>query len=303
MPMPPLRDIINDTPADATDVEWNFNTIEQHIRNELVHRDGTVAMTGPIALPADPTNPMEAATKQYVDNSFPIGAMIDWPVATVPVDMQTQWKIANGQILNVSEYTVLYNRYQNAFNLPGDAFGGTQFRLPDLRRRVAVGYDPVVGPFDVIGATNPLANADAFLPAHVHGMTHTHPQTQHTHSIDHGHGASSGTDTPDHGHNLTEANFVKAFGGGDAKLYSQTNNPGITGYGPYNAGGGSTGGATARHTHSVTVNNFSGSSGQSGAVATGNSSLTDTLSAGDAASVTNRNYPPYIVVNKLIKVL
>lgn len=42
--MPNLRDILNGTAADATDVEWNFNTVETHIDNELIRVDGANPM-------------------------------------------------------------------------------------------------------------------------------------------------------------------------------------------------------------------------------------------------------------------
>lgn len=66
--MPTLRTIANGTPADATDVEYNFDTIETHVAAELVNRDGSVAMTGALTLPGSPSAANEAATKGYVDS-------------------------------------------------------------------------------------------------------------------------------------------------------------------------------------------------------------------------------------------
>lgn len=40
------------------------------VGSSYVKTDGTVAMTGSLTLPSDPTNPLHAATKQYVDNSL-----------------------------------------------------------------------------------------------------------------------------------------------------------------------------------------------------------------------------------------
>lgn len=67
--MPTLRDVVNGTAADATDLEWNFNTIETHIDEELVNRDGTVAMTAALTLvDGAPTLAAHATRKDYVDD-------------------------------------------------------------------------------------------------------------------------------------------------------------------------------------------------------------------------------------------
>ena len=60
-------DILNDTPATASPVEANFNRIEQHINQELIERDGTVAMRAQLQLVGDPVTDLDAAPKQYVD--------------------------------------------------------------------------------------------------------------------------------------------------------------------------------------------------------------------------------------------
>jgi hypothetical protein len=66
--MPTLRDILNGDPADATDVEWNFNTIETHIDQELINRDGTVNMAAALNLVSGaPTLAAHATRKDYVD--------------------------------------------------------------------------------------------------------------------------------------------------------------------------------------------------------------------------------------------
>ena len=75
--MPPLRNILNDTPATAVDVDWNFQTVEDYIATDLIHRDGSVAMEAPLNLlgPA-PSQPTHAITKGYVDTQIiPIGTI------------------------------------------------------------------------------------------------------------------------------------------------------------------------------------------------------------------------------------
>lgn len=61
-------DLANDTPADAVPVEANFNRIEQHINQELIERDGTVAMREQLRLVnSTPLNEFDATSKGYVD--------------------------------------------------------------------------------------------------------------------------------------------------------------------------------------------------------------------------------------------
>lgn len=52
------------------------------LQNEKLERDGSIAMTGPLTLPADPTNPLEASTKQYVDAALGALATLADPVFT-----------------------------------------------------------------------------------------------------------------------------------------------------------------------------------------------------------------------------
>lgn len=59
--------VVNGTIADATDVQGNFDAIESHVNTEMVNRDGSVAMTGELLLPSNPTSNLGAATKSYVD--------------------------------------------------------------------------------------------------------------------------------------------------------------------------------------------------------------------------------------------
>ena len=59
--------IDNDTPADAAELQQNFTTIQTYVNTNLLHRDGSVALTPPLLLPGDPTQDNHAANKGYVD--------------------------------------------------------------------------------------------------------------------------------------------------------------------------------------------------------------------------------------------
>jgi hypothetical protein len=70
------NDIANDTPANAVPVEQNYNVIEDYINRECIVRDGSLAMTGQLLLVGDPTQPLAAAAKQYVDAILPVGVIL-----------------------------------------------------------------------------------------------------------------------------------------------------------------------------------------------------------------------------------
>lgn len=66
----------NGTSADAAQVDQNFTDLISFINGEVVQRDGSVAMTGPLVLPGLPTNALHAATKAYADNGPPSQVLV-----------------------------------------------------------------------------------------------------------------------------------------------------------------------------------------------------------------------------------
>ena len=75
MTMTTLRDIVNGDPADANDLEFNFNTIESYIASSVVVRDGTSAFTAAqtgVAGTAD----THLATVGQVNAVHPVGSMV-----------------------------------------------------------------------------------------------------------------------------------------------------------------------------------------------------------------------------------
>ena len=70
--------IENDSPADGAELQQNFTALQSHINTNLLDRSGSVAMTGPLTLEGDPTQPNHAVNKEYVD-----GTLVVWnPVFT-----------------------------------------------------------------------------------------------------------------------------------------------------------------------------------------------------------------------------
>lgn len=293
-------DILNDTPANASPVEANFNRLEQHINAEVINRDGTVAMTAPLLLPGNPTNPFEAATKSYVDTFLPVGLIMLYAGGAVPPG--GSWLLCNGASVPQASYPQL-------FALIGTAYGGSgsNFNLPSLAGRFPM--MPAAGV--AVGVTG--GTADAVVVSHAHGINHDHGPVSstpaggtHAHSVDaHSHDMthvhSGGTAAAgDHFHSITvrhdpvsgSAGSIAVSNAGGTLSTRNSNNAGT-------------------HSHGVTVDYFYGSTAQSGAGVTSNVDTTHnhtvTVSGFTGNSATagvdgvGQNLPPYITVNYIIR--
>lgn len=80
------------------------------------------------------------------------------------------WMLCTGQLLAISQYTAL-------FSLIGTTYGGdgtTNFALPNLQSRVAVGQGSGTGltprTIGQVGGTETVALTTAQIPAHTHGL-------------------------------------------------------------------------------------------------------------------------------------
>lgn len=178
--MPILRNIHNDTPADAIDVEWNYNTIETYVNTKLIKQDGSVAMTAPLTLQAgDPTDPTHAVNKAYADRGLPPGVMVEFGAGTLPASMVGVWLFCDGSIQTIATYPDLHAVIGSTFNTGGEPAG--QFRLPDFRARVAVGHASAAGPlYNSVGYVG--GTPDASLIVHSHTASGSASQDTHDHS-------------------------------------------------------------------------------------------------------------------------
>jgi microcystin-dependent protein len=191
--MPPLRDILNNTPADAINVDFNFNTLEAHVGSELINRDGSVAMTGSLSLSGPPTAPQHATSKAYVDsNVIPIATIWEYAGVNAPAG----WVFCDGASKSTTDPA-----YVALFAAIGYSFGGAgaSFNLPDKRGRVGVGRSAGDALFGNLGATG--GSRDLIVPTHTHtadqhqhggttnttDIAHTHDLQSHVHGVQHSH--------------------------------------------------------------------------------------------------------------------
>lgn len=161
MSMQQLRSIENNTPASATDVQWNFGTLENHVNSSLIDRNGTIPMTGQLTLAGAPTLALHAASKQYVDavTGVAVGVIVDYAGTIAP----SGWLLCEGAILDQSAYPALFAAISTAFNTGGE--GGTQFRLPDFRDKSAMGVSGTKARGTLGGS------ADSSVATHAHTMS------------------------------------------------------------------------------------------------------------------------------------
>jgi microcystin-dependent protein len=200
---------------------------------------------------------------------LPAGCVIPYAGSTSPAG----WLLCAGQAVSRTEYGALFAVVGTTY---GSGDGSTTFNLPDLRGRAVAGVDNMGG-----SAANRLTAGGSGVAGNTLGSaggaeTHTLTGAQSGTSA-HSHTGSSGNDSPDHNHGpATGGNsfFVNVSSGGDVL------NGGGSQY-RFNFGSPwtATGGASARHTHSITVN---------------------TATAANASSAHN-NTQPTMVMNYIIK--
>lgn len=127
---------VEGTPAEADQVNANFDTVATQINNDMVHADGSVSMTGALTLPGDPASNLQAAPKQYVDAKIGAPAVPGfigiWGGSAVPAG----WLACDGSAVSRTTYVALFNAIGTTH---GNGDGATTFNLPDLRGRAPIG--------------------------------------------------------------------------------------------------------------------------------------------------------------------
>jgi microcystin-dependent protein len=197
---------------------------------------------------------------QVVAVGAPVGVMLDWPGDTAPAD----WLLCQGQALKRSTYPALFAVLGTKY---GAGIGdGTEFSLPDMRDKVAVGTSAtklLAGGGGAETVTHKHAAGAYQSPAHAHNMSN------HAHAI------------PAHTHGVSVGATGSTYG---------------TPAGSYAAA------AAGAHTH--TGGTDGGTGGWTGGPNVADSASSGPFPiSGDSADATVSTVQPYVSLNKIIKVL
>lgn len=242
-------DILNLTPANAQPVEANFTRVLDHTNQELIERDGSVAMRAQLKLVGDPVVALDAAPKQYVDQVLPVGIVMMWTVATPPAN--GRWLLCDGAALQAAAYPEL-------FAVIGYAWGGSggTFNAPQMIGRFPLGTS----------GTHPLGqqggSEDSSVAAHTHSIDHAHGQgSTNAVDINHAHhiGGVTGpsdrtlwtTENGSHNHAVPVAGrgfIVDGVSGNEAELQVGGSGYSIT---PWTTDNGSHSHTVTDHLHSI----------------------------------------------------
>ena len=248
--------------------------------------DGLVEVKGP------PTTAQGIATKEYVDNSMPIGAIIAYGGSVAP----TGWHICNGTAHGSAALQAII----------GSA------NTPDLSNRFIIGAGTGMDPGSTGGvASNTLTPAQTATKGHDHSGTANNTDANHTHNVDPPATWSSG-------HNTDHSHYVNLGGGGHGHSVYASNllslegdfNPAGSGHqfligtGATIVGGdhghaGQSNGASTDHAHLVDIGAFgSGWMNQNNVHSHG---LTVNATADANATAPIENRPPYYALVYIIK--
>ena len=133
--------------ADATesliDVKDDRNfVVKTNSVTVITANDANITTTVPVVLPGDPSNNLQASSKQYVDASAtttlttaaPPGAITAFAASSPP----TGWLTCDGSAVSRASYANLFAVIGTVWGV-GD--GSTTFNVPDLRGQFLRGYD------------------------------------------------------------------------------------------------------------------------------------------------------------------
>jgi microcystin-dependent protein len=252
---------------------------------------------GLLEVKGSPTAALGVATKQYVDNSMPIGAIIAYGGSVAP----TGWHICNGTAHGSSALQAII----------GSA------NTPDLSGRFVVGSGTGYNPGVTGGvASNTLTPAQTATKGHGHTGTANSVDTNHTHNVDPPLTWSSG-------HNQDHTHHTSMGGGGHSHGSAYANNwqgstmeqnPAGTDYGPIgnspsqfgatttagdHSHAGWSGGASVDHAHYVDIGAFGSGWMNQNNTHTHGLTVNATADANATASIENR--PPYYALVYIIK--
>jgi microcystin-dependent protein len=280
--------IDKDTPAVASEVQTNFDDLLAWVLANLIQRDGSVVMTGPLVLaPGAPAAPEHAANKAYVDATIPIGVMWEYGGTSLP----SGWLWCNGDTYTDTSQPALAAAIGRSFTDAGVPAGS--FQVPDKRKRVSMGFDATDVAF-ALGKKGGQRDAELLqhlhsVPAHSHGATAAPGDTNHVHSLgqDGGLAATAGS----HTHVASNGGSFQAAQAATGYNLSPTGNAAV---------GGATIVAAGDHSHALTGYTSGYSANHSHAVTIADAAAFNTVNQGAGTTLVDKNLPPYLVVNHII---
>lgn len=228
-----------------------------------------------------------AGVQSDIVASMPIGSITMFAGAAAPIN----WALSTGQTVSRTTYSDLFALIGTTY---GSGDGSTTFNLPDFRNRFPAGLGSATWS-DARGETG--GSKDAIAVTHTHAIDHDHASAStssdtHSHSANHNHTATTGA-AGVHSHNVNTRDNMSAGGStgdpmisnstGTASLRETSSQPSHTHTVTVDTKSFSTG--TDAHTHTLDLPSFAGTSGSGG------------------SSGTDKNLPPYITINFIIKVL
>lgn len=162
-----LYNFVDGTNSSAEAVDQEFDQILAKINNDLIHKDGTVAMTGALVLPGDATLPLQAVPKQQVDALVTTPALPGVVVMFGGSAVPAGWLECSGQAVSRAVYATLFAAV-GVTHGAGD--GSTTFNVPDLRGRTPYGVGTMTPGGTVAWVAGTKAGSE-FLQAHSHTVT------------------------------------------------------------------------------------------------------------------------------------
>lgn len=306
--------IAKDKPAVAVEVQTNFDELRTWILDNLIQKDGSVAMEGPLVLaPGPPGSGEQTVNKAYVDAIIPIGTIWEFGgPAVVGGAPPAHWLWCDGQTYSEGSQQALFNAIKRNFTAASVPTGS--FQVPDKRVRVSIGADAREAAKFGIGVTGGQRNSEVFNHQHtvpIHGHGHSISASSNSVWTDHLHDFSGGT-AGEGGHSHTSdgghGTYVFRDGAYNTRYVAPNMDRVNTGgaelaltWGPTVGGNhghafsGTTAGVqtnypnAANHSHTISI---------AGSVS--NQAAFNTTDGGGGTTTVDKNLPPYVAVNYMI---
>jgi len=227
--------------------------------------------------------------------SFYLPSGIIMPYGGTATTPPTGWLFCNGESYGTATYPNLFAAIGTTYGGSGSAFG-----VPDLRRRMILGFGTTASG-TAVGVTGGSFDHTHSGPSHTHNMgNHTHSMQNHTHGMEHTHG-------------VTVSGTVINTSGGGVYTNPEAARQAVEDVGAQNAPKNfylvkslSTH-AAFNHYHPIYIPNLNGSTGGAsvGSTGTPSSANTGAPSTNDTGAAgtgqTGSNNPPYMTLQYIIK--